>query len=356
MVHQPISRTMSKTPQPTLRLTIDRDALAANWRALNRMSGSAEAGAAVKARCYGLGIDACLPALRDAGAQHFFVAHWSEVEAVAKHVAPSNISVLHGPITAQDAEYARSIGAIPVINSLQQAQIWQESGGGLCDLMVDTGINRLGLSGDQLSETLIQSLEVRVLMSHLACADEDSDMNARQLSAFRAATGAVKHHKLSLANSAGIALGSDYGFDLTRPGLALYGGIPRPEMAGEIAQVAIPEVAIIQTRELSARDSVGYNATFTATGPMRAGVVSLGYADGYLRAWNGIGELQHGDRRLPLLGKVSMDMIVVDLSDAPDLREGDWLSVPYLLHNAAQQTTLSQYELLTILGTRLSGD
>lgn len=343
---------MSKAPQPTLRLTIDRHALAHNWRALDQLSGSAEAGAAVKAQCYGLGIDQCLPTLRDAGAKQFYVAHWSEVAAVAKHVPASSISVLHGPVTTQDADYARQIGAVPVINSLHQARIWTEGGGGPCDVMIDTGINRLGLAPQELSDDAVQSLNVATLMSHLACADEDSAMNVRQLNAFNAAANRVQHNRLSLANSAGIALGSDYAFDLTRPGLSLYGGMPRPELEQHIKQVAFPQAAIIQTRQIEAGQTVGYNATFTADKSMRVGVLSLGYADGYLRAWNGKGVFRHGNSQLPLLGKVSMDMVVVDLSQRPDLGEGDWLDVPYMLHNAAQQCGLSQYELLTILGTR----
>lgn len=345
-------------PPPTLRLTIAEEALANNWRALDQLSGKAKAGAAIKANCYGLGIDTCLPVLRDAGAEQFFVAHWSEVGAAIRHVPGNSISVLHGPLTQEDAAYARATGAVPVINSISQAMLWNESGGGVCDVMVDTGINRLGISPDQLAETDIGALNVRVLMSHLACADEDTSMNAQQLRAFTSAAGELDHQMLSLANSAGIALGQDYAFDLTRPGLSLYGGIARAELSDVIAQVAFVEAAIIQVRTVEAGDSIGYNAQFTANDTMRIGTVSLGYADGFLRAWGNVdgrsgSHLRHGDKALPILGKVSMDMIVVDLSSAPDLREGDWLSVPYSLPDAAQQTSLSQYELLTVLGHRL---
>ncbi|WFL77057.1 alanine racemase [Altererythrobacter arenosus] len=343
---------MPDKPSPTLRLAIDKDALAHNWRALDRMSGAANAGAAVKADCYGLGVDSCVPVLRDAGAKQFFVAHWSEVEAVARHVPAASISVLHGTVKPDDATFARATGVIPIINSLHQAQVWLEAGGGPCHLMVDTGINRLGLSMHEVGDPLIGHLEIDVLMSHLACADEDSAMNGEQLAAFRAIIPTVRHKSVSFANSAGIALGSDYHFDLTRPGLSLYGGIPRAELEGEIRQVAMPQAAIIQTRRLAAGDRVGYNATFTASSAMPVGVVSLGYADGFLRSWAG-GHLLHGNAALPILGKVSMDMIVVDLSQAPDLREGDWVDVPYFLPDAAQQTSLGQYELLTILGSRL---
>jgi alanine racemase len=341
-------------PPRTLRLQIDSGALAANWRMLDRMSGSAEAGAAVKADGYGLGVGKVLPALIEAGAREFFVAHWSEVANVLDHAMPAQVSVLHGPLTLEDVAYAQAVGVRPVINSLRQAKLWLDAGGRLCDLMVDTGINRLGLPLGEIGDPLVAQLEIDVLMSHLASADEDNSLNSAQLGRFREVCAAIPAKRRSLANSAGIALGPDYAFDLTRPGLSLYGGVPRPELAGEIRQVAFPEAAIIQVRELQPGDSVGYNATFTATRPMRAGTVSLGYADGILRCWGGKGWLEHEGTKLPLLGKVSMDMVVVDISAAPGLREGDWLAVPYALPQAAGLTGLSQYELLTVLGERFS--
>lgn len=342
---------MIELPPPSLRLRIDAEALAANWRALDRMSRPARAGAAVKANCYGLGVDRCLPVLRDAGARDFFVAHWQEVEPVLRNVPASQVSVLHGPLSAEDARYARETGVRPVINSLAQARLWTEAGGGPCHLMVDTGINRLGIRPTEAADPAIAGLDVRVLMSHLACADEDSAMNARQLADFRAVMVQVPHREASLANSAGIALGADYAFDLTRPGLSLYGGAQRPALEAVIRQVAFPEAALIQVRDIGAGETVGYNATFTAPVPMRIGVVSLGYADGILRSWAG-GAFASSGRKLPMLGKVSMDMIVVDLAAAPELVEGDWVELPYALADAARQTALGQYELLTVLGNR----
>ena len=340
-------------PEPTHRLTIDADALAANWRALDRLSGAAEAGAAVKANCYGLGVDACVPVLRDAGARQFFVAHWSEVEGVARHVAPEQIAVLHGPLRDDEAAYAMSSGVLPVINSLEQARRWVEHGGGRCHLMIDTGINRLGIAPAEITDPAVAALDVDILMSHLASADENDASNARQLAAFRDCLPLVAHRRASLANSAGIALGPDYGFDMTRPGLALYGGVPRAQLDGTIRQVGHIEAAIIQTRNIASGDRVGYNGVFTASEPMRVATVSLGYADGFLRA-RGPGEaLYYGDAKLPILGKVSMDMVVVDLANAPKLKEGDWLGVPFDLPDAARQSSVSQYELLTVLGNRL---
>ena len=218
--------------------------------------------------------------------------------------------------------------------------------------MVDTGINRLGIRPDETGDPAIAALDVQVLMSHLACADETRGaMNARQLAAFREIVAQVPHREASLANSAGIGLGGAYAFDLTRPGLSLYGGVQHETLASEIGQVAFPEAALIAVRRLEAGDSVGYDAAFTAPAPMRAGVVSLGYADGILRCWSG-GAFASQGRALPMLGRISMDMIVVDLSAAPELAEGDWVELPYHLADAARHTALSQYELLTVLGHR----
>lgn len=343
---------MTDLPPPSLRLQIDADALADNWRVLDRLSGSASAGAAVKADAYGLGVSRVMPALLQAGARQFFVAHWSEVPAVLAHAAPEQIAVLHGPNNAADVTFARQCGVRPVLNSLHQIGLWQNSGGGACHLMVDTGINRLGLSMSDIGDPLVGRLEVDVLMSHLASADEDSDLNALQRDRFLAASHSIPARSLSLANSAGIVLGDKYSFDITRPGLALYGGIPRSELAGKIRQVARPQAAIIQRRQIRRGDSVGYNATFVADRDIEAGVVSLGYADGYLLCWTGKGWLDSSGARLPVLGKVSMDMVVIDLTDAAHLKEGDWVELPYELPESASISGLSQYELLTGLGKR----
>ena len=345
---------MPELPSSALRLRLDHDALAANWRTLDTLSGAAAAGAAVKADAYGVGIAAVAPVLREAGCGTFFVAHWSEVEPLLAHVPASAIVVLHGPASTAEAAYGVATGARPAINTLAQARRWTEAGGGRCDLMVDTGINRLGLPMAELGDPAIAALEIDTLHSHLACADEDNPLNAVQLARWQAARGQVRHRRAALANSAGIVLGPAYHGDLTRPGLALYGGIARPELADKIRQVVRPEAALLQVRDIAAGEGVGYNATFLAPAAMRLGVVALGYADGYLRCWSGKGRLRAGEALLPVVGRVSMDMTIVDLGPAPHLREGDWLEVDYDLPTAAAATGLSQYELLTLLGTRFA--
>ncbi|MCL9999895.1 MAG: alanine racemase [Erythrobacter sp.] len=341
------------SPPPTLRLTVDSEALAANWRALDALSGGADAGAAVKADAYGLGVDTCVPVLRDAGCRTFFVAHWSEVASVIRHVPGEQVAVLHGVLSEADCAYARATGAVPVINSLDQAGLWSATGGGRCHLMVDTGINRLGIALAEAGDQAVAALEIDILMSHLASADERTAMNRMQAELLSEAAEAIPHHRLSLANSAGIGLGEAFAFDLTRPGLALYGGVPRDELAGHIRPVAQVQAQLLQTRNLAPGEAVGYNATFIAPTHMRVGTVSIGYADGFLRARGPGNALFHQGRALPILGKVSMDMVVVDLAAGRDLAAGDWLNVPWNIADAAQQNALSAYELLTTIGARL---
>ena len=346
-----------KLPEPppaSLRLRIDRAALAANWRALDKLSGTARAGAAVKANAYGVGIDCAVPALLQAGARDFFVAHWSEVAPVLAHVPGEQISVLHGACNDSEAAYARATGARPVINSLQQAGVWLASGGGPCDLMIDTGINRLGCAPNEAGDPLIAGLEVHTLLSHLASADEDAASNAVQLARLAEIARHIPHRTLSLANSAGIALGPDYACDLTRPGISLYGGIARPELAGLIGQVVFPQAAVLQRRRIGAGESIGYNAIFTATEEMEVATISIGYADGFLRCRGPGTALQHQGCELPILGRVSMDMVVVDCTSHPSLTVGDYVEMPFALDAEAQKSGLSQYELLTTLGHRFN--
>ena len=339
-------------PDAPLRLRLDTAAMLHNWRALDRLSGAARAGAAVKADGYGLGAVRVVSALSSAGCADFFVAHSCEAAPLLALIPSGSLSVLHGPQSEADAAFIKSAGIKPTINSLEQAQRWIAAGGGLCDVMVDTGINRLGLAMDELGSELLQRLDVDLLMSHLASAEDDVTLNAVQQRRWREACAALPHRRASLANSAGIMLGTDFHGDLTRPGLALYGGVPCAALANEIKQVVFPEAAIMQVRDVAAGEGIGYNSTFVAERAMTVGVISLGYADGYLRSWSGKGEMVAGDARLPVIGRVSMDMTVIDLSAAPQLKAGDWVTANYALPEASALSGLSQYELLTSLGRR----
>lgn len=328
---------------------IDGAALADNWRALRRLSGHAACGAAVKADAYGLGVEEAVLRLAQAGCRDFFVATWAEAAAFPPFGL--SVSVLHG---VREADMAAALAgqARPVLNTPLQVACWKAAGGGLCDVMVDTGMNRLGVSVDDVRAGLLDGLAIDTLMSHLACADEDSAMNARQLVLFGGLVNATGARRLSLANSAGIALGDDYAFDLTRPGLALYGGVPRPELADVVRQVVQPEAEILQRRRVVAGETVGYNATWTAPADTEVAILNIGYADGYARAFSGVGEAGIGTTTLPVIGRVSMDLLAIDVSAVPDVGEGDWLAIDLRLPHAAAVSGISQYELLTGLGAR----
>jgi len=337
------------TPPAPLRLDIDGGALVANWRTLAAMSGGAACGAAVKADGYGLGAIEVVRRLAGAGCRDIFVATWPEALALVD--CGVAVSVLHG-VRAEDMAFADLPGVRPVLNTPVQVARWRDAGGGACDIMVDTGMNRLGVAIADIADGLLDGLAIDVLMSHLACADEDSPANARQRDAFAGLRGRTSARRMSLANSAGIALGADYAFDLTRPGLALYGGVPRDEFARVSRQVVVPQAQILQRRSVSAGEGVGYNLAWTAPGDAEVAIVNLGYADGYWRGFSGRGVARAGAAELPVIGRVSMDLTALDVSAAPNLAEGDWVGFDFALREAASASGMSQYELLTGLGPR----
>jgi alanine racemase len=289
-------------------------------------------------------------ALHEAGCRDFFVSTWAEAEALGPVPSDASLVVLHG-VGPDDLEAARTISALPMLNTLEQVARWKEAApDSACDVMIDTGMNRLGLRPDEIAA--LEGLAIDTLHSHLACADEDHDLNSKQLQRFRGIAAAVPARRYSLANSAGICLGRDYSFDLVRPGLALYGGVPRPEAKDQIRQVAHVDAQIVQRRTIRAGESCGYGATFLAEADTEAAILNIGYADGYLRGFSCKGAAFAGEFALPVLGRVSMDLIAVGCDAAPDLREGDWVEIDYDLPDASEASGLSQYELLTTLGSR----
>lgn len=334
-----------------LRLILDSAALVSNWRWLSSKAG-APAGAAVKADGYGLGAREVSRRLAEAGCRDFFVATWAEAEALGELAFGAALSVLHG-VREEDMAAALASRARPVLNTAAMVARWKAAAPGRpCDVMIDTGMNRLGLTAAEAGSGLLDGLEIDLLMSHLACGDEPaSAMNEQQRQRFVEIVARGGAQRYSLANSAGACLGQAYGFDLIRPGLGLYGGVPRAEAAGHIAQVVRIEAQILQIRDVPPGGTVGYGATFTADRPARIAILNLGYADGYLRAFASHGSARHGDIACPLAGRVSMDLIAVDIGMA-QVGEGDWLEVDYQLETAAAATGLSQYELLTGLGSR----
>ncbi|WP_242097743.1 alanine racemase [Sphingomonas sp. CROZ-RG-20F-R02-07] len=338
-----------------LRLRLDAHALCANWSTLARMSGRAACGAAVKANGYGLGSLQVIGHLLAAGCRDFFVTTWAEAAHVDHLIRGSgaSLSVLHG-VRAEDLPSAREIEARPVLNTAAQIMRWREVGGGACDVMVDTGFNRLGVSREQVADGLLDGLAVETLMSHLIAADEDSAHNERQRLELVELASRVAAKRMSLANSAGIALGEAYRFDLTRPGIALYGGVPRPEFDDLIKPVVSLQAEVLQRRRVSVGSSVGYNAIWVATAPTEIAILNIGYADGYPRSLSGRGIARLDGVDLPVIGRVSMDLLAVDVSAAPDVHEGDWLALAFSLPVVSRLSDRSQYELLTSLGDRFT--
>jgi len=346
-----VPESLIPSPPVALRLTIDGDALAANWRWLCARGGDAACGAAVKADGYGLGARGVVDRLAREGCRDFFVSSWAEAAALGSMPEGAVLSVLHG-VREADMAAALSGTARPVLNSAEQVSRWKSAGGGVCDVMIDTGMNRLGLRPEETR--VLEGLRIETLMSHLACADEpDHPMNERQLAAFQQVRRAIPAKRYSLANSAGVCLGKKYAFGLTRPGLALYGGVPVPDddvQRAGLRPVALIEAEVIQVRDVKADESVGYGATWVAGLPCRVAILNIGYADGYLRGFSNVGSWRSGDASYPVVGRVSMDLVAVQVGH--EVREGDWLALDQGLPALARVSGLSQYELLTTLGHR----
>lgn len=337
-----------------LRLSIDGAALVANWRWYAARSGTAACGAAVKADGYGLGARPVVDRLAAAGCRDFFVSSWDEAAALGPLDEGLSLSVLHG-LREADVARALALRARPVLNTAAMVARWKAVAPGRpCDVMVDTGMNRLGLSPAEARSEILSGVNVATLMSHLACADTpEHPMNRAQADLFRALSGLVPAKRYSLSNSAGICLGAPYRFDLTRPGIGLYGGEPGP--GADPRPVVALSAEVLQVRAVSGGDAVGYGADYIASGPMRVATLNIGYADGYRRAFSGVGTATVQGITRPLLGRVSMDLTAVDVTGT-DVVEGDWVSLDYHLPTVSVATGVSQYELLTGLGRRYARD
>ncbi len=341
-------------------LEIDLDALAANYEILKQRAAPAECAAVVKADAYGLGADRVGPVLAAAGCETFFVAHLSEAIALRRALGDqASIYVLNGVLPGTETEFTAH-DVRPVLNTLAQLDLWS----GPAALHIDTGMNRLGLSPEDATALAaaprrLDAIDLRFIISHLACADEaDHAMNPEQQQLFNRLRGAFAPHAASLANSSGIFLGSGYHYDLVRPGVALYGVNPTPGAVNPMRAVVRLKGRIIQVREIDTPQSVGYGATHRATGRRRIATVPVGYADGYLRSLSGQGVGCLAGVSVPIVGRVSMDLITLDVTDAPldaaqtgmevDLIGGGGDTVDDV---AARAGTIG-YEILTSLGQR----
>ncbi|OYU16026.1 MAG: alanine racemase [Alphaproteobacteria bacterium PA4] len=345
---------MVEPAPPNARLLVDRSALVHNWQVFARASGAAACGAAIKADGYGLGAPGVAAALIAAGCRDLFVAHWHEVAALEQALEPwpdqVRVAVLHGVGPAEMAQ-ALASRAVPVLVTAAQVAAWKSTGRP-ADVMVDTGINRLGLTLVEARSGLLDGLAIDTLHSHLACSEDPGHpLNAWQRAAFADVAAVVPARRHALANSAGIGMGEGFRFDLTRPGIGIYGGGPAPG-AEPLRDVAGIAARIIQCRDIAGGDAVGYGATFVAERPTRIAVVALGYADGYPRSLSNRGWAVVDGRRCPLVGRVSMDMSCFDVTDAAPVAEGDWLTIGFDLAETAAAAGRTEYELLTGLGDR----
>ena len=346
------------------RLTVDLAALASNWRRLAALAPGAECGAVIKADAYGTGIGRAGPALWNAGCRSFFVAHLSEGLAARAALPDAAIYVLNGlpPGSAPAFVEAR---LRPVLGSLEELSEWAAFSRGRYEaaLHVDTGMNRLGLTVPEAlalsGDPRITAAGIDLVMSHFVSAEIPEDpVNARQIADFARVREALPALRGSLANSSGIFLDGAH-HDLLRPGYALFGGNPTPGSANPMEPVVRLEAAIVQVRQVEAGMSAGYNGRWTAPGPRRLATLSLGYADGLPRAISGRGHALVGGVACPILGLVSMDLIILDVTDAPEARRGagavligDGLDIDTVGRSAG---TIG-YEILTSLGSRYVRD
>ncbi|MET3601763.1 alanine racemase [Martelella mangrovi] len=379
--NEPVEETLAEGEIPfeaaAARLTIDLGAIVSNWKTMRALSGRARTAAVVKADGYGLGIEDVGEALYGAGAADFFVAVPEEGATLRRFAPDARIFVLSGMWPGTEEVFFEN-DLVPVLASSEQLSFFfaavAEFGDYPCALQIDTGFNRLGLTVEEAlalagDVSRPASFEPVLILSHLACGDDPaSPMNKAQLEWFRIAASAFEGVETSLSASAGIFLGSDYHFDLTRPGIALYGGDSQAGTSKRLRPAATAEARIVQIREARAGTTVSYGATCKLGRDSRLAIAASGYADGYHRSLSGSGvplrdAVSAGGYgsvagyKVPIAGRITMDMTVYDVTDVPEgaIRVGDYIELigPNLpLDEAAAAAGTIGYELLTALGLR----
>ena len=348
-------------------VTIDLDAVAANYQILRARHPGGTVSAVVKADGYGLGAIMVGKRLYREGCRHFFVATLDEALELQPAVPTALVAVLTG-IAPGAARAQAASGIVPVINSLSELVLWRTEAHRLgrslpAFLHIDTGMNRLGLTPcevDQLAQDpgLMSGVELRFILTHLVSAERPRNpINVIQLDRFRAACARLPRALRSVANSSGIFLGSDFASDLARPGAALCGVNPTPSQPNPMHAVVRLNARVLQIRDVPAGETVGYNATWEAQKPTRIATIGAGYADGLLRSLSNRGHAYFDGTPLPLVGRVSMDLITFDATAAPELAPGDNLELigPHQDIDAfAVGAETSAYEILTSLGARFA--
>jgi len=362
-------RTMTDSDLDAARLTVRLGAIAANFRTFQRLSGRAAVAGVVKADGYGCGALEAAKTLRGAGCDTFFVARLAEGIALRSVLGEARIFVLDG---AQQETVPALVShrLIPVLNSLAEIELWSNAAqSAQCDydaaIHFDTGMNRLGLPHDELNtlaneqNSRLAGIRIALLMSHLACADDpDADMNREQFARFKAALARLPSAPASLSSSGGVLLGKDYVFDMVRPGIGLYGGNPQVSQPNPFSVVARLTGRILQLRRVDSGGSVGYGASFRIGRETVLATVALGYADGLMRSMGNNGHGAIDGHRAPIAGRVSMDLVTLDVTDVPSQSlnvgaEVEFFGDTISLEEAALSASTANYEILTSLGQRL---
>jgi alanine racemase len=350
------------------RLVVRLGAVEANFRACRGLAGPAAVAGVVKADAYGMGMVPVARRLAGAGCDTFFVARLEEGIALRKALSEPRIFVLDGaPADAVPALIAHRL--TPVLNSLMEIAAWSAAARETrsefdAAIHFDTGMNRLGMPAEELGvlaaerKTRLEGIRAVLMMSHLACADDpDAKMNRVQLDRFRTGLAMLPTAPASLSSSGGIMLGKDYAFDMVRPGVGLYGGNPQPVRPNPFKIVPVLTARILQLRHVEKGESVGYGATFRAARPSVLATAGLGYTDGLMRALAGRGFGAIAGVRAPVVGRVSMDLITLDVSDVPRERLNAGADVEFLgdnisLEDLAAASGTASYEILTSLSRR----
>ena len=352
-------------------LTIDLGAIAANWRGL-RDAGRADGrpidcAAVLKADAYGTGAAIVGPRLAAEGCRQFFVAHLDEGIALRAVVPDHPICVLNGLLPGTDGDFVEH-RLTPALNHLGQLNAWRAAAQRFSRpldaiIHIDTGMHRLGFSPDEAQALAsergrLRGLLLALLMSHLVASEEQANpVNGEQLSRFRNFLRTMPGAPASLANSSGIFLGPDYHFDLLRPGAAIYGINPLPGEANPMLPVVSLQARILQTRRIDALQTVGYGGAWRSARPSRIATIALGYADGYFRTLINRTHVYLAGHRVPVIGRISMDLVTIDVTDIPESESQLGATVEVLgrhvtAEDLADHARTNAYEVMTALGRR----